>query len=217
MGERNSDLVPVGKLMLKFKENVLVVQRCSPMPPSSGHSPPSTLLSSNLDSSSPCTVLAGLLSQEGRIMKTTGCRCVHELDLATDCAEIVETAAKLVLCRHFRRREAERHAVDYLHSLIAEVERKNSWQLAEQAGYAHPRCIQRVRDRYAWAADAVRNDLLQYVLAELGDERGVLVMDETGFVKTRQPLSGRGPAILWDRRQIARSGSSSATPALMAT
>ncbi|CCF82384.1 hypothetical protein NITHO_1040007 [Nitrolancea hollandica Lb] len=108
---------------------------------------------------------------------------MHELDMATDCAEIVETAAKLVLCRHFRRREAERHAVDYLHSLIAEVERKNGWQLAEQAGYAHPRGIQRVRDRYAWAADAVRDDLRQYVLAELGDERGVLVMDETGFVK----------------------------------
>lgn len=116
-------------------------------------------------------------------MKNTACVCVNEFQVATECAETVETAAEVMLCRHFRRPEARRQAVDYLHGLIAEVERKNGWQLAEQAGYAHPRGIQRVLDRYVWEADAVRDDLRQYVLAELGDARGVLVVDETGFVK----------------------------------
>ena len=50
----------------------------------------------------------------------------------------------------FRRSAAHRHAADYLRGLIADVERKNGWQLAERAGYCQPRGMQRVLDRYAW-------------------------------------------------------------------
>jgi SRSO17 transposase len=102
--------------------------------------------------------------------------------MASECAREVEDAAWR-LRRHFRRPEAYGHAADYLRGLVAEVERKNGWQLAEEAGYSHPRGIQRVLDRYAWDADAVRDDLRAYVVAELGDPRGVLVVDETGFPK----------------------------------
>ncbi len=102
--------------------------------------------------------------------------------MASECAREVEDAAWR-LRRHFRRPEAYEHAVDYLRGLVAEVERKNGWQLAEQVGYAQPRAIQRVLDRYAWDAEAVREDLRAYVVAELGDPRAVLVVDETGFPK----------------------------------
>jgi SRSO17 transposase len=85
--------------------------------------------------------------------------------------------------RHVRRVEAADHVADYLRGLLAEVERKNGWQLAEQAGYAHPRGIQRVLDRYAWDADAVRDDLREHVVATLGKATGILVVDETGFPK----------------------------------
>jgi SRSO17 transposase len=102
--------------------------------------------------------------------------------MATECAREVEGAAGR-LRHHFRRTQAAEHAVDYLRGLVAEVERKNGWQLAEEAGYAHPRGIQRVLDRYGWDADAVRDDLRAYVLAELADPAGVLVVDETGFPK----------------------------------
>ena len=34
-----------------------------------------------------------------------------------------------------------------------------------------------------WDADAVRDDLLAYVGGHLGDAGGVLVLDETGFIK----------------------------------
>jgi SRSO17 transposase len=102
--------------------------------------------------------------------------------MATECAREMEGAAAR-LRHHFRRTQAAEHAVDYLRGLVAEVERKNGWQLAEEAGYAHPRGIQRVLDRYAWDADAVRDDLRAYVLAELADPAGVLVVDETGFPK----------------------------------
>jgi SRSO17 transposase len=91
---------------------------------------------------------------------------------------------------HFRRPEAWDHARDYLRGLLAAVERKNGWQLAEQAGYEHPRGIQRVLDRYAWDADAVRDDLRRYVVGELGDPQAVLVVDETGFPKQGRHSAG---------------------------
>ncbi len=115
-------------------------------------------------------------------MVTVACSCVSESEMAARCVHTVETAAD-VLQSHFLRPEAYRHAVDYLRGLIADVERKNGWQLAEYAGYAHPRGIQRVLERYAWDADGVRDDLRTYVVRELGDRQGVLVIDETGFPK----------------------------------
>ena len=84
---------------------------------------------------------------------------------------------------HFRRGAAHRHAGEYVRGLLGPVERKNGWQLAEHVGHRHPRTIQRVLDRSAWDADAVRDDLCEQVIAALGDEDGVLVIDATGFVK----------------------------------
>ena len=117
------------------------------------------------------------------------CTCAEEETVAGACAAEVEALA-VRLRRHFRRREASAHAADYLRGLLADVERKNGWQLAERVGYAHPRGIQRVLDRYAWDADAVRDDLRAYVMAELGDPAGVLVVDETGFPKQGQHSAG---------------------------
>src|SRR5215210_9134144 len=118
-----------------------------------------------------------------------GCTCVAEETMAAACAAEVEALA-VRLRRHVRRPEAAAHAADYLRGLIAEVERKNGWQLAERAGYAHPRGIQRVLARYAWDAEAVRDDLRRWVVDELGDPRGVLVVDETGFPKQGRHSAG---------------------------
>jgi SRSO17 transposase len=73
--------------------------------------------------------------------------------------------------------------VAYVRGLLSDVDRKNGWQLAEQGGYSHPRTIQRVLDRSRWNADAVRDDLRAYVMEHLGESDGVLVVDETGFLK----------------------------------
>jgi SRSO17 transposase len=83
----------------------------------------------------------------------------------------------------FRRRRAHAHAAAYARGLVAEVERKNGWQLAEWAGDAHPRSIERVLDRSVWDADAVVGDVRALVVDRLGDPSGVLVVDETGFLK----------------------------------
>src|SRR6476661_4028995 len=92
----------------------------------------------------------------------------------------------------FRRRAAHRHAGAYLRGLLGEAERKNGWQLAEHAGYRHPRTIQRVLDRSAWDDAAVRDDLRTFVLEHLADADGVLVVDETGFIKKGTKSCGVG-------------------------
>ena len=87
------------------------------------------------------------------------------------------------IARRFRRPEPRRRALDYLRGLLSPVERKNGWQLAEQAGDATPDGVQRLLYNCRWDADLVRDDLRDYVVEHLGDAGGVLVVDETGFLK----------------------------------
>jgi len=115
-------------------------------------------------------------------MDAAGCSCGNEVTMAGATAQTVDGVLNL-LRQQVRRPEAARHVTDYLRGLLAEIDRKNGWQLAEHAGYAHPRGMQRVLDRYAWDAEAVRDDLRAYVVAELGEPAGILVVDETGFPK----------------------------------
>ena len=117
------------------------------------------------------------------------CGCVSEVAVVGQAEQAVaEVAGRLRV--HFRRGEAREHATDYLRGLLADVERKNGWQLAERVGYGHPRGIQRVLDRYAWDADAVRDDLLRWTIEEVGHPSGVLVVDETSFPKQGQESVG---------------------------
>ena len=83
----------------------------------------------------------------------------------------------------FYRSEPRRRALAYLKGLISPVERKNGWQLAEQAGDATPDGVQRLLYNYVWDSDLVRDDLRDYVVEHLGEAEGVLVVDETGFLK----------------------------------
>ena len=87
------------------------------------------------------------------------------------------------LAPRFHRPEVRGRAMRYLAGLLAHVERKNGWQLAEHLGEPHPRGVQRLLASAQWDADAVRDDLRAYVVKHLGDPCGVLVIDETGFIK----------------------------------
>ena len=90
----------------------------------------------------------------------------------------------------FRRPEPRRRALDYLKGLLSPVERKNGWQLAEQAGDSTPDGVQRLLSSYRWDADLVRDDLASYVAEHLADADGVLVVDETGFLKKGNKSAG---------------------------
>ena len=83
----------------------------------------------------------------------------------------------------FGRAEPRRRALAYLRGLLAPLERKNGWQLAEAAGDATPDGVQDFLSRMRWDADAVRDDLRAYVVEHLGARDAVLVLDETGFLK----------------------------------
>lgn len=83
----------------------------------------------------------------------------------------------------FRRPEVRQRAQRYLGGLLERVERKNGWQLAEQLGETGPQGVQRLLNAAVWDADAVRDDLRTYVVEQVGDEAGILVVDETGFLK----------------------------------
>jgi SRSO17 transposase len=83
----------------------------------------------------------------------------------------------------FGRVEPRRRARAYLAGLMAPVQRKNGWQLAEAAGDRTPDAIQDFLSRVRWDADLVRDDLRAYVVEHLGDPAAVLVLDETGFLK----------------------------------
>ena len=97
-------------------------------------------------------------------------------------AEGIERVHECIAGR-FRRPEPRRRSLDYLKGLLSPVERKNGWQLAEQAGDATPYGVQHLLSTYIWDADLVRDDLRDYVVEHLGDASGVLVVDETGFLK----------------------------------
>src|SRR6201746_2637539 len=91
------------------------------------------------------------------------------------------------------RAEPRRRARSYLRGLLAPIERKNGWQLAEAVGDATPDGVQDFLSRVHWDADAVRDDLHPYVVPHLSDPDGVAVLDETGFLKKGTKSAGVQP------------------------
>ncbi len=67
--------------------------------------------------------------------------------------------------------------------LVAGLDRKNGWTLAERAGERSPDGMQRLLRRADWDVDGVRDDVRAFVVERLGDPDAVLVVDDTGFLK----------------------------------
>ena len=83
-----------------------------------------------------------------------------------------------------------KRAGGFLEGLTSAVERKNGWQLAEELGEHGPRGVQRLLGEADWDEEAVRDDLQAYVSEHLAEEDGILVVDETGFVKKGKKSAG---------------------------
>jgi SRSO17 transposase len=94
------------------------------------------------------------------------------------------------LAARFSRSEPRQRALAYLKGLLSPLARKNGWQLAAQAGDPSPYGVQHLLGRAAWEADEVRDDLRAYVMEHLGDPEGVLIVEETGFLKKGQQSVG---------------------------
>src|SRR3954462_13492685 len=119
------------------------------------------------------------------------------MDEAADWARGLEELVERIAPR-FGRIEPRRRVRAYLQGLLAPIERKNGWQLAENAGDRTPDGVQDFLARMRWDADQVRDDpglrrgrlcalepapAKAGIVAQLGDADGVLVLDEIGFVK----------------------------------
>jgi SRSO17 transposase len=83
----------------------------------------------------------------------------------------------------FGRAEPRARVREYVSGLVAGLERKNGWTLAEHAGEVAPDGMQRLLRRADWDIDGVRDDLRGYVSDRIGNQDGVLIVDDTGFVK----------------------------------
>lgn len=100
----------------------------------------------------------------------------------------------------FARSEPRARVGAYVRGLLAGLERKNGWTLAEHAGAVSPDGMQRLLRTADWDVDGVRDDLRGYVLdaldpsegaAELpGPAGGVFIADDTGFVKKGRRSAG---------------------------
>lgn len=90
----------------------------------------------------------------------------------------------------FKRAEARKRVGRYLRGLLASVERKNGWQMAEELGDPNVHGVQRLLAEADWDEEAVRDDLRAYAIEHLGEASGVLVVDETGFVKKGKKSAG---------------------------
>jgi SRSO17 transposase len=85
---------------------------------------------------------------------------------------------------------------EYVAGLVAGLERKNGWTLAERAGEASPDGMQRLLRWADWDIDGARDDVRDYVVEHLQDPRAVLILDDTGFLK-------KGIRSAWVQRQYS--------------
>jgi SRSO17 transposase len=87
------------------------------------------------------------------------------------------------LAPRFGRVEPRRQVRSYLLGLLSPLADKNGWSLAEAAGDRTPDKMQRLLNAVVWDADAIRDELRSYAAEQVGTAGGVLIVDETGFVK----------------------------------
>jgi SRSO17 transposase len=113
----------------------------------------------------------------------------------TTATDVVRWAQELVrlharIAPRFARPEPRRRALAFVQGILSSIERKNGWQLAEHAREARPYGMQRLLSQARWDVDLVRDDLRDYVYEHLGEQGGILVIDETSFPKQGEKSAG---------------------------
>ncbi len=106
---------------------------------------------------------------------------MEDVNLALWSAEFEDLMARIG--PRFSRSEPRERVRDYVAGLLSGLQRKNSWWIAEHAGESSPDGMQRLLRKARFDVEAIRDDLTGYVSERLGEADGVLILDETGFVK----------------------------------
>jgi SRSO17 transposase len=83
----------------------------------------------------------------------------------------------------FYRTDSREHAEQYLRGLLAPIQRKNGWTIAEYVGESEPKALQRFLNLSPWDVDSLLTLNREYVLEHLASPAAILVADPTGFAK----------------------------------
>ena len=83
-----------------------------------------------------------------------------------------------------------RNMQNYIRGLLGNAERKNGWQLSEYVGEKTPYALQQFLYKGRFSADELRDKQREYVIESIGSEDGILVVDETGFLKQGKESCG---------------------------
>lgn len=112
----------------------------------------------------------------------------HDVDPAGWQARFDEVMARIA--GRFTRVEPRRRARAFVLGLLSDLPRKNCWSIAEHAGDPTPDGMQHLLRKAVWDADTVRDDVRAIAVEHLGVEEAMLVVDETGDLKTGQATVG---------------------------
>jgi SRSO17 transposase len=88
------------------------------------------------------------------------------------------------------RADVRWQALKYLRGLLAPIERRSGWSLAEHAGDATPDAMQGLLVSRCFDRDKVRDQVRSALVSAIGDSAGVLIADETGFIKKGKASAG---------------------------
>jgi len=83
----------------------------------------------------------------------------------------------------FYRTESRNHAEQYMRGLLAPLQRKNGWTIAEYVGASEPKALQRFLNVSPWDVDALLALNRAYAMEHLSSPNAILVADPTGFAK----------------------------------
>jgi SRSO17 transposase len=75
------------------------------------------------------------------------------------------------------------NARKYMIGLLGKSERKNGWQMSEYIGESTPYKMQQFISKGSYSSNELRDEVRGYVGDNLGEADGVLVVDDTGFIK----------------------------------
>ena len=131
--------------------------------------------------------LAGMLccGEDGLVVDGDAVSCSDLREWSAEFEYVTDRVSSL-----FVHSKSRAHARQYLEGLLAPMERKNGWTIAEHVGEKEPKAMQRFLNLASWDADALRDLNRDYAIGNLGDPDGVLVADPTGFAKKGTKSAG---------------------------
>ena len=83
----------------------------------------------------------------------------------------------------FTRPEPRSAFTDLIRGLLADVGRKNSWQIGDHVGHASGGRLEWLLNGASWDAGELRDRVRDHVVGKLGSADAVLVVDDTQVIK----------------------------------